>query len=106
MTRIPYGRQWLTGDDLDAVLRVLKSDFLTQGPEVGRFEQAVCEYTGARHPVAVSSGTAALILAVRALGLEQGLSGMTSPITFAASANCLALNGLLPDFAVLDLVSF
>jgi UDP-4-amino-4,6-dideoxy-N-acetyl-beta-L-altrosamine transaminase len=99
---IPYGRQWIDEADEQSVLRVLRSDFLTQGPEVGRFEQALIELTGARYCVAVSSGTAALHLAVAALGIEKGAEGITSPITFVASSNAMLYSGLVPRFADID----
>jgi UDP-4-amino-4,6-dideoxy-N-acetyl-beta-L-altrosamine transaminase len=99
---IPYGRQWIDEKDEQSVLRVLRSDFLTQGPEVSRFEQALVQLTGATHCVAVSSGTAALHLAVAALGIEQGAEGITSPITFVASANAMLYSGLVPLFADID----
>ena len=99
---IPYGRQWIDEADEQGVLRVLRSDFLTQGPEVARFEQALLEHTGAKYCVAVSSGTAALHLAVAALGIEKDAEGITSPITFVASANAMLYSGLVPRFADID----
>jgi len=99
---IPYGRQWIDEEDERSVLRVLRSDFLTQGPEVARFEQALAGVTGARHCVAVSSGTAALHLAVAALRIERGQEGITSPITFVATANATVYSGLVPRFADID----
>jgi perosamine synthetase len=88
-----YGRQNIDRADIDAVLEVLKSDFLTQGPVVERFEAALAERVGARHAVAVSSGTAALHVACLAAGIGPGDVGLTSAITFAASANCLIYAG-------------
>ena len=102
MAFIPYGRQWIDEADEQSVLRVLRSDFLTQGPEVGRFERALTELTGARYCVAVSSGTAALHLAVASLGIEKDAEGITSPITFVASANAMLYSGLVPRFADID----
>ncbi len=99
---IPYGRQWIYEDDINEVIKVLKSDFLTQGPKVWEFEKAICDYTGAKYCVAVSSGTAALHLAVASLGIDKGTEGITSPNTFVASANCLIYNGLIPVFADID----
>jgi UDP-4-amino-4,6-dideoxy-N-acetyl-beta-L-altrosamine transaminase len=99
----PYGHQWIEDDDLRAVAQALQSDFLTQGPAVERFEDALRDYCGARYCVAVSSGTAALHLAVAAIGIAPGAEGITSPITFAASANCLVYNDLAPAFADIDL---
>jgi UDP-4-amino-4,6-dideoxy-N-acetyl-beta-L-altrosamine transaminase len=101
-TFIPYGRQWIDQADLDSVKKVLQSDFLTQGPEVSRFEQALVRLTSSKYCVAVSSGTAALHLAVACLRLEEGYEGITSPITFAASANAMIYSGLVPRFADID----
>ncbi len=99
---IPYGRQWIDQDDIQAVTTVLKSDYLTQGPKVEEFEKALCDYTGAKFCLALSNGTAALHLAVAAMKIEKSMEGITSPITFAASANCLLYNGLKPVFADID----
>jgi UDP-4-amino-4,6-dideoxy-N-acetyl-beta-L-altrosamine transaminase len=99
---LPYGRQWIEPDDIRAVVKVLRSDFLTQGPAVAEFEQSILSLTGARYCVAVANGTAALHLAVQALGIPKGKTGITSPITFSASANCLLYNGLIPFFADID----
>jgi UDP-4-amino-4,6-dideoxy-N-acetyl-beta-L-altrosamine transaminase len=99
---LPYGRQWLDDDDLDAVLRVLCGDWLTQGPTVAAFEKALAAESGVRHAVAVSSGTAALHLACLAAGVGPGDVGVTSPITFVASANCVAYCGGTPCFADID----
>lgn len=99
---IPYSRQWLDQRDIDAVINVLKSDFLTQGPEIAKFEQALCQYTGAKYCVAVANGTAALHIAVAVLEIEQGKEGLTSANTFLASANCLVYNRLKPVFADID----
>jgi UDP-4-amino-4,6-dideoxy-N-acetyl-beta-L-altrosamine transaminase len=99
---LPYGRQCLEDDDIQAVLGVLEGDWLTQGPMVGRFEEALAEACGARHAVAVSSGTAALHLACLAGGVGPGDVGITSPITFVASANAVAYCGGTPAFADID----
>ncbi len=99
---IPYGRQEVTEEDIAAVVRVLRSDFLTQGPEVPAFEQAVADYCGARHAIAVNSGTSALHLACLALKLGPGDILWTSPITFVASANCGLLCGAAVDFVDID----
>ena len=99
---LPYGRQWLDEEDFEAVVRVLRGDWLTQGPLVGAFEEALAEACGVRHAVAVSSGTAALHLACLAAGVGPGDFGITSPITFVASANCIAYCGGLPGFADID----
>jgi UDP-4-amino-4,6-dideoxy-N-acetyl-beta-L-altrosamine transaminase len=99
---LPYGRQWLDQDDIEAVLGVLRGDWLTQGPLVGSFEEALAEACGVRHAVAVSNGTAALHLACLAAGVGPGDVGITSPITFVASANCVAYCGGTPAFADID----
>lgn len=99
---IPYGRQEITPADIDAVVAVLKSDFLTQGPAVPRFEQTVAGYCGAHHAVAVNSATSALHLACLALGLGSGDWLWTSPITFVASANCALYCGARVDFVDID----
>jgi len=99
---ISYGKQWIDDDDIAVVTAVLRSDFITQGPRIAEFEKELARYTGARYAVAVSSGTAALHLAVKALNINPGKQGITSPNTFAASANCLLYNGLKPDFADID----
>lgn len=99
---IPYGRQDITDADIEAVIAVLRSDFLTQGPAVPRFEQAVADRCGARHAVAVNSATSALHLACLALGLGPGDWLWTSPITFVASANCGLYCGARVDFVDID----
>jgi UDP-4-amino-4,6-dideoxy-N-acetyl-beta-L-altrosamine transaminase len=99
---LPYGRQWLDGEDLHAVVEVLRGDWLTQGPTVAAFERALAECCGARYAVAVSSCTAALHLACLAAGVGPGDVGITSPITFVASANCVAYCGGTPCFADID----
>ena len=85
---IPYGRQDINQADIDAVIDVLRSDFLTQGPAVPAFEKAVANHCGAQHAVAVSSATSALHIACLALGAGKGDVVWTTPITFVASANC------------------
>ncbi len=99
---IPYGRQDIQQQDIEAVLEVLRSDFLTQGPVVPRFEQAVAEKTGATHALAVNSATSALHIACLALGLGEGDWLWTSPITFVASANCGLYCGAKVDFVDSD----
>jgi perosamine synthetase len=96
---IPYGRQTIADDDIQAVIDVLKSDYLTTGPRVGEFEQAVAKYVGADHGVAVSNGTAALHCAMHALGIGPGDEVIVPPITFAATANCVCFMGGTPVFA-------
>lgn len=99
---IPYGRQDITQADIDAVVAVLRSDFLTQGPMVPRFEQAVADYCGAQHAVAANSATSALHIACMALGLGPGDWLWTSPVTFVASANCGLYCGAQVDFVDID----
>jgi len=96
---IPYGHQSIRNDDVKAVVEVLRSDFLTQGPQAKKFEDAICKYTGAKYAVVVSSGTAALHIAALAAGIKKGDEVITSPITFAASANCVLYCGGKPVFA-------
>jgi UDP-4-amino-4,6-dideoxy-N-acetyl-beta-L-altrosamine transaminase len=99
---IPYGRQEITISDVEKVVAVLQSDFLTQGPMVPRFEQAVAAYCGAAHAVAANSATSALHIACLALGLGPGDRLWTSPITFVASANCGLYCGAQVDFVDID----
>lgn len=99
---IPYGRQDITDADIEAVVAVLKSDFLTQGPQVPRFEQKVAQHVGARHALAVNSATSALHIACLALGLGQGDWLWTTPVTFVASANCGLYCGAQVDFVDID----
>ncbi|MBT8440670.1 MAG: UDP-4-amino-4,6-dideoxy-N-acetyl-beta-L-altrosamine transaminase [Gammaproteobacteria bacterium] len=99
---IPYGRQSVSQSDIDAVVDVLKSDFLAQGDVVPKFEQALCGYTKASHGIAVNSGTSALHIACLSLGLQQGDYLWTSSITFVASANCGRYCGAEIDFIDID----
>lgn len=99
---IPYGRQDITEADIDAVEAVLRSDFLTQGPAVPRFEQVVATHVGANHAVAVNSATSALHIACLALDLGPGDWLWTTPITFVASANCSLYCGAQVDFVDID----
>lgn len=99
---IPYGRQEITQADIAAVVDVLNSDFLTQGPMVPKFEQAVADYTGVTHAIAVNSATSALHIACLAVGLGPGDWLWTSPITFVASANCGLYCGAKIDFVDID----
>lgn len=103
---ISYGRQSVGQEEIEAVLEVLKSDYMTQGPKVTEFEQAICDYTGAKYAVAIANGTAALHIAVAALQIEKGKEGITSPNTFLASANCMVYENLKPVFADIDANSF
>jgi UDP-4-amino-4,6-dideoxy-N-acetyl-beta-L-altrosamine transaminase len=99
---IPYGRQDITQADIDAVIAVLKSEHLTQGPAIPRFEQCVADYTGAKHALAVSNATAALHIACLALDLGPGDWLWTTPNTFVASANCALYCGAKVDFVDID----
>ncbi|MCR5800478.1 MAG: UDP-4-amino-4,6-dideoxy-N-acetyl-beta-L-altrosamine transaminase [Lachnospiraceae bacterium] len=100
--KIYYGHQYLDQADYDAVLDVLKSDYLTCGPKINELEEKLCKLTGARHAVVCSNGTAALHIAVMAAGLKNGDELITTPITFAASANCALYVGATPVFADID----
>ena len=97
--KISYGRQWITEEDVQAVTEVLRSDYLTCGPKVTELERVLAEYTGAKYAVAVSNGTAALHCACIAAGIGEGDEVITTPITFAASANCVLYCGAKPVFA-------
>ncbi len=99
---IPYGRQTIEEDDIQAVVEVLKSDFLTTGPKVKEFERAVADYVGVKYAVAVSNGTAALHAACAAIEIGEGDEVITTPLTFAASANCVLYCGGTPVFADID----
>ncbi|MBP6421671.1 MAG: UDP-4-amino-4,6-dideoxy-N-acetyl-beta-L-altrosamine transaminase [Propionivibrio sp.] len=99
---IPYGRQDISEADIQAVVDVLRSDFLTQGPQVPAFERAVKTYCGAQHAVAVNSATSALHLACIALGVGSGDIVWTTPISFVASANCALYCGATVDFVDID----
>ncbi len=98
-TKIFYGHQYLDQADYDAVLDVLKSDYLTCGPKIGELEAKLCEITGAKYAVVCSNGTAALHMAAMAAGVGEGDELITTPITFAASANCALYCGGTPVFA-------
>lgn len=97
--KIYYGRQWIEEEDIEAVASVLRSDFITCGPKVEEMERKLEEYTGAKYAVAVSNGTAALHCACIAAGIGPGDEVITTPITFAASANCALYCGAKPVFA-------
>ena len=101
-TILPYGHQWLDDDDIAAVVEVLRSDWLTTGPKVGKFEQVFADFVDAREAVAVSNGTAALHAAMYAIGIEPGDEVIVPPMTFAASANCVVFQGGTPVFADVD----
>jgi UDP-4-amino-4,6-dideoxy-N-acetyl-beta-L-altrosamine transaminase len=102
MKAIPYGRQAITQEDIGAVVNVLKSDYLTQGPAVSEFEIAFAKYIGVKYAIAVANGTAALHLCTLALNVRPGDKVITTPITFAASANCVRYAGGEVVFADID----
>lgn len=106
MHYIPYGRQSINEDDIKAVEEVLKSDFLTTGPKIAEFERKFADYVGAKYAVAVSNGTAALHIACMVAGIGKGDEVITTPITFAASANCALYCGATPVFADIDPVTY
>lgn len=103
---IPYGKQNITAEDIKAVTDVLQSDFLTQGPRIEEFEKAFAEYIGCKYAVAVANGTAALHLCALALNVKEGDKVITTPITFAASANCVRYCGGEIIFADIDPESY
>ena len=96
---IPYGRQTIEEDDIQAVVDVLRSDYLTTGPKIAEFEKMVADYVGAKYAVAISNGTSALHAACFAAGIQPGDEVITTPLTFAASANCVLYCGGTPVFA-------
>ncbi len=102
MKAIPYGRQSITEEDINAVVETLKSDYLTQGPKIAEFENAFAEYIGSKYAVALANGTAALHLCALALGVKPGDKVITTPITFAASANCVRYCGGEVVFSDID----
>ncbi|MEZ8375697.1 UDP-4-amino-4,6-dideoxy-N-acetyl-beta-L-altrosamine transaminase [Vibrio cyclitrophicus] len=105
-TVIPYGKQDISQQDIDSVVDVLKSDFLTQGPQVPAFEKALTEHTGAQYALAVNSATSALHIACLALGLGEGDWLWTTPVTFVASANCGLYCGAKVDFVDIDSATY
>jgi UDP-4-amino-4,6-dideoxy-N-acetyl-beta-L-altrosamine transaminase len=106
MKPIPYGKQTITKDDINAVIDTLQSDFLTQGPKIAEFEKAFAEYIGCKYALAVANGTAALHLSALALNVKEGDQVITTPITFAASANCIRYCGGEVLFADIDANSY
>ena len=106
MSNIPYGRQDINQTDIDAVIAVLRSDFLTQGPVVPAFEKAVADYCVVQYAVAVNSATSALHIACLALGVGEGDIVWTTPITFVASANCALYCGASIDFVDIDPLTY
>lgn len=101
-TMLPYGQQWLDDDDITAVIKVLKGDFITQGPAILDFENKVATYVGAKYSVAFTNGTAALHAACFAAGIGQGDEVITTPITFLASSNCVLYQDATPIFVDID----
>ena len=102
MKKFNYGKQFLDFGDIWEVIKTLRSDFLTQGPKVAEFENAICQYTGAKYAVAVANATAGLHIAMMALDIGSGDEVITSPITFLASANCALYVGASPKFVDID----
>src|SRR5438309_171955 len=98
-TLLPYGRQSIDESDIQAVVDTLRSDWLTTGPRIAEFEEAFAAWIGAKYAVSFSSGTAALHAAAFAAGLKSGDEAITSPLTFAATANCVLYQGAHPVFA-------
>jgi UDP-4-amino-4,6-dideoxy-N-acetyl-beta-L-altrosamine transaminase len=101
-TYLPYGRQWIDDEDIKEVINTLKSDYLTTGPKIKEFEEKVAAYTKTQYAVAIVNGTAALHAACFAAGIGPGDEVITTPITFAASANCILYCGAKPVFADID----
>ena len=97
--KIPYGKQWISEDDIEAVSDILKSDFLTTGPTVTQFEKEFAKYVGSRYAVAVSNGTAALHLSAEALNVQEDSEVIVPPMSFAATSNCILYNSGKPIFA-------
>jgi len=103
---LPYGHQMIDEEDIAAVVATLRADYIAQGPQVERMEKTICEITGAKYCAIVSNATAGLHIAVTALDIKAGMEGITSPITFLASANCLVYNSIQPRFADIDEKTF
>lgn len=101
-SNLPYGKQWLDDADIEAVVNVLKSDYLTTGPAIQKFEEKFSNYVGSKYSVAFSNGTAALHGACFAAGIGEGDEVITTPMTFAASANCVRYVGGTIVFADID----
>ena len=99
---IPYGRQTIEEDDIQAVVDVLRSDYLTTGPKIAEFEKMMADYVGAKYAVAIANDTAALHAACYVAGIGAGDEVITTPITFAASSNCVLYCGGTPVFADID----
>ena len=102
MKYIPYGHQWIDEEDIEEVVEVLKSDWITTGPKIEEFETALCKYIGCKYAVAVNSGTSALDIAVQALNLPAGSEIITTPFTFVATSNAVLYNNLKPAFVDIE----
>jgi len=103
---IPYGSQWIDEQDIEAVLKTLKSDYLTTGPKIKEFEEKFADFVDAKYAVAIANGTAALHAATFAAGIKEGDEVITTPITFAASANSILYQNAIPVFADVDLDTY
>jgi perosamine synthetase len=103
---IPYGRQYIDEEDIQAVVEILRSDFITTGPKAAELENTIAGYIGAKYAVAVSSGTAALHAACFAAGIGPGDEVITTPMTFSATANCILYMGGRPVFADIDPITY
>lgn len=99
---IPYGHQWIDKRDIEEVVKVLKSDWITTGPKVKELEDKICKYIGCKHAVAVNSGTSALDIAVQTLNLPESSEVITTPFTFVATSNAVLYNNLKPAFADIE----
>jgi dTDP-4-amino-4,6-dideoxygalactose transaminase len=106
MKSIPYGRQHITKEDLDAVNKTLLSDFLTQGPAIKEFEDQFAAYIGAKYAIALANGTAALHLCALALGVDTNSRVISTPITFAASSNCIRYCGVKWNWQILTRILY
>jgi dTDP-4-amino-4,6-dideoxygalactose transaminase len=102
MKFLPYGHQWIDEEDIEEVVKVLKSDWITTGPNIEEFENALCRYIGCKYAVAVNSGTSALDIAVQTLNFPEGSEVITSPFTFVATSNALLYNSLKPVFVDIE----
>jgi UDP-4-amino-4,6-dideoxy-N-acetyl-beta-L-altrosamine transaminase len=102
MKYIPYGHQWIDEEDIEEVVEVLKSDWITTGPKIAEFEDALCGYIGTKYAVAVNSGTSALDIAVQTLNLPEGSEVITTPFTFVGTSNAILYNNLKPVFADIE----
>jgi dTDP-4-amino-4,6-dideoxygalactose transaminase len=102
MKYIPYGHQWIDEEDIEEVVEVLKSDWITTGPKIAEFENSLCGYICTKYAVAVNSGTSALDIAVQTLNLPEGSEVITTPFTFVGSSNAILYNNLKPVFADIE----